>query len=239
APCFHHDRMNCHAVLCALFDINARFGSTLSYSYCQRKLEKLKIRYRVFSWITRLVVVEWDPKTNHISADDYTWEQIATVKSIGKANVNAVEPQWTALWILFGEITTINDWDDEDVFFDRAGTCVDDGWVHNGNAPSDDTSYESPNDDTTDNDNDDPSWWAFIQEYYASDSGTGSVNIHPARSANRRLVVIALRRKKALKGMQAHQALAHQMIPNTVKTLLLHTSRSICYVINPRSQKFE
>ncbi|KAK4424895.1 hypothetical protein Salat_1683100 [Sesamum alatum] len=177
---FHHDRMNCHAVLCALFDINARFGSTLSYSYCQRKLEKLKIRYRVFSWITSLVAVEWDPKTNHISADDYTWEQIAKVKSIGKAYVNAVEPQWTALWILFGEITTINDWDDEDVFFDRAGTCVDDGWVHNGNAPSDDTSYESPNNDTADNGNDDPSWWAFIQEYYASDSGTGSVNANPS-----------------------------------------------------------
>ncbi|KAK4416634.1 hypothetical protein Salat_2488900 [Sesamum alatum] len=114
----NHDHMNCHAVLCALFDINANLDTTLSYSYCQRKLEKLKIRYRV--------------------------------KSIGKAYVNAVEPQWTALWILFGEITRNNDWDDEDVFFDRAGLCVDDGWVHNGNAPSDETSYESPNDDTAD-----------------------------------------------------------------------------------------
>ncbi|KAK4434862.1 hypothetical protein Salat_0649100 [Sesamum alatum] len=94
---FHYERVNCHAVLCALFDINARFGCTLSYSYCQRRLEKLKIRYRVFSWITSLVAVEWDTKTNHISTDDYTWEQIAKVKSIGKAYVNAVEPQWTAL----------------------------------------------------------------------------------------------------------------------------------------------
>ncbi|KAK4441530.1 hypothetical protein Salat_0487900 [Sesamum alatum] len=93
---FHHDRVNCHPVLCVLFDINAR-----------------------------LVVVEWDPKKNMISADKYVWEQIAKAKTIGKCYVKAPEPQWSALWILFGEWPSDDSDEDESVYFDRAGTCLD------------------------------------------------------------------------------------------------------------------
>ncbi|KAK4435367.1 hypothetical protein Salat_0700100 [Sesamum alatum] len=159
---FHHERVNCHTVLCALFNINSRFGCTLSYSYCQRRLEKLKIQYRVFSWITSLAAVEWDRK------------------SIGKAYVNAIEPQWTALWILFGEYKTSNNWEDEDVFFDHAGTCLDDEWVQNGPPPSEESSDDNSYSDIANSGKEDPSWWDFIQEYYASDSGTASVNKHPS-----------------------------------------------------------
>ncbi|KAL0395348.1 UNVERIFIED_CONTAM: hypothetical protein Slati_4501000 [Sesamum latifolium] len=74
---FHHDRTNCHAVMCALFDINAKYGSTFSYSYCQRRLAKLKIRHRVFQWITRKAAVDWDPNLNTLRADEYVREQIS------------------------------------------------------------------------------------------------------------------------------------------------------------------
>ncbi|KAK4416802.1 hypothetical protein Salat_2505700 [Sesamum alatum] len=121
---FPHERTNCHAVLCALFGINARYGAKLSYSYCQRHLAKLKIRHHVFSWVTSLVAVEWDPKKNIISADTYVWEQIAKAKSIGKCYVKAPEPQWSALWILFGEWTGDDSDEDESVYFDRASTCL-------------------------------------------------------------------------------------------------------------------
>ncbi|KAK4426559.1 hypothetical protein Salat_1424500 [Sesamum alatum] len=144
---FHHERVNCHAVLCALFNIHARFCCTLSYSYCQRRLEKLKIRSRVFSWITSLAAMEWDPKTNQISVDNYLWEQIAK---------------------------------DEDVYFDRAGTCLDDEWVHNGPPPSEESSDDNSYCDIDDSGKEDLSWWAFIQVYYASNSGTASVNKHPS-----------------------------------------------------------
>ncbi|KAL0374102.1 UNVERIFIED_CONTAM: hypothetical protein Sradi_3325900 [Sesamum radiatum] len=36
------------AMPCYAFDINSAFDSKLSYSYCQRRLTKLKIRYRIF-----------------------------------------------------------------------------------------------------------------------------------------------------------------------------------------------
>ncbi|KAK4421595.1 hypothetical protein Salat_2110100 [Sesamum alatum] len=159
---FHEDRHNCHAVLCALFDINARYGCTLSYSYCQRRLTKLKIRHRVFSWITSLVAVEWDPNKNTIYADDYVWEQIAKAKTIGKCYVNAPERQWTSLWVLFGECTGDFDDEEEAIFFDRAGTCLDDEWVH-PNKPLHDASSEDSSDGHNDELGlDDPSWWDFV-----------------------------------------------------------------------------
>ncbi|KAK4424858.1 hypothetical protein Salat_1679400 [Sesamum alatum] len=175
---FHHERTNCHAVLCALFDINARYGATLSYSYCQRRLAKLKIRHHVFSWVTSLVAVEWDPKKNIISADTYVWEQIAKAKSIAKCYVKAPEPQWSVLWILFGEWIGDDSDEDESVYFDRAGTCLDDEWVTNKAPPADDSYGDSSFGNDHDVEREEPSWWAFVQEYYASDSGTGSVNTH-------------------------------------------------------------
>ncbi|KAK4438564.1 hypothetical protein Salat_0190900 [Sesamum alatum] len=73
-----------------------------------------------------------------------------------------------------------NDWEDDDVFFNRAGTCLDDEWVHNGPPLSEDSSHNNSYGQLDDSGNDDPSWWAFIPEYYASDSGTTSVNKHPS-----------------------------------------------------------
>ncbi|KAK4429050.1 hypothetical protein Salat_1205000 [Sesamum alatum] len=151
---FHEDRQNCHAVLCALFDINARYGSTLSYSYCQRRLTKLKILHRVFSY-TSLVAVEWDPNKNTISADDYA-------KTIGKCYVNAPERQWTLLWVLFGECTGDFDDEKETIFFDRDGTCLDDEWVHPNKTLSDASSENSSDGHSDELGMEDPSWWAFV-----------------------------------------------------------------------------
>ncbi|KAK4435697.1 hypothetical protein Salat_0733200 [Sesamum alatum] len=148
---FHEDRQNCHAVLCALFDINARYGT-----------------------------VEWDPNKNTISADDYVWEQIAKAKTIGKCYVNAPERQWTSLWVLFGECTGDFDDEEESIFFDRAGTCLDDEWVHPNKTLSDSSSENSSDGHSDELGMEDPSWWAFVQEYYASDSGTASVNTYSA-----------------------------------------------------------
>ncbi|KAK4415906.1 hypothetical protein Salat_2698000 [Sesamum alatum] len=67
-----------------------------------------------------------DPKKNTISTDKYVWEQIAKAKTIGKCYVKAPEPQWNALWILFGEWPSDDDDEDESVYFDRVGTCLDD-----------------------------------------------------------------------------------------------------------------
>ncbi|KAK4435017.1 hypothetical protein Salat_0664700 [Sesamum alatum] len=125
-----------------------------------------------------LVAVEWDPKTNRISTDKYVWEQIAKAKSIGKAYVNTPEPQWSALWILFGECPSGNDFEDESVFFDCVGTCLDDEWVHDRPPSSNESSNDNSYGYIEDSDYDDPSWWPFVQEYYASDSGTTSVNKH-------------------------------------------------------------
>ncbi|KAK4432987.1 hypothetical protein Salat_1060900 [Sesamum alatum] len=141
---FHHNRVNCHAVLCALFDINARYRSTLSYSYCQRRLAKLKIRHQVFSWVTSLVAAEWDPKKNIISA--------------------------------YKEWPSDESDEDESVYFDRAGTCLDDEWVNTKAPPADDSYGDSSFGHDHDVESEEPSWWAFVQEYYASDSGTDSVN---------------------------------------------------------------
>ncbi|KAK4434318.1 hypothetical protein Salat_0594600 [Sesamum alatum] len=165
-------------VHCALFDINARYGSTLSYFYWQRRLAKLKIRHQVFSWITSLVAVEWDPKKNMILADKYVWEQIAKAKTIDKCYVKEPEPQWSALWILFGEWPADDDDEDESVYFDRAGTCLDDEWVHAKAPPADDSYGDSSFGHDHDVVPEEPSWWAFVQEYYASNSGTDSVNTH-------------------------------------------------------------
>ncbi|KAK4424911.1 hypothetical protein Salat_1684700 [Sesamum alatum] len=75
--------------------------TTLSYSYCQRRLAKLKIRHQ------------------------------------------APEPQWSALWILFGEWHGDDSDEDESIYFDRAGTCLDDEWV-NTKAPRPMTRMETP-----------------------------------------------------------------------------------------------
>ncbi|KAK4428978.1 hypothetical protein Salat_1197800 [Sesamum alatum] len=151
---FHHEYVNCLAVLCALFDIILDLAKTLSYSYYQHRLAKLKIRYQVFSWITGLVAVKWDPKTNIISMDKYVWEQIAKSPSG-------------------------NDFEDESVFFDHAGTCLDDEWVHDKLTSSDESSQDNSYGIIDNSNDDDLSCWAFVKEYYASDSKTASVNKHP------------------------------------------------------------
>ncbi|KAK4413215.1 hypothetical protein Salat_2734100 [Sesamum alatum] len=115
---------------------------------------------------------------NRISVDKYVWEQIAKAKSIGKAYVNAPEPQWSALWILFGECPLGNDFEDESVYFDRADTCLDDEWVHVMPPLADESSEENSYEHIDDSDDEDPLWWAFVQEYYALDSGTASANNH-------------------------------------------------------------
>ncbi|KAK4412541.1 hypothetical protein Salat_2901200 [Sesamum alatum] len=117
-------------------------------------------------------------KKNIISADTYVWEQIAKAKSIGKCYVKAPEPQWSALWILFGEWTGDDSDEDESVYFDRAGTCLDDKWVTNKAPPADDSYDDSSFGNDHDVEREEPSWWAFVQEYYASDSGIESVNTH-------------------------------------------------------------
>ncbi|KAL2228792.1 UNVERIFIED_CONTAM: hypothetical protein Sindi_1858900 [Sesamum indicum] len=79
------------------------------------------------------------------------------------------------LCILFG-----NDWFDDSLednseFFDPSGTCVDDGWVHDIPPREEDfDSYHSWISYTSSDG--DPSWWAFVQEYYASDRDPESVN---------------------------------------------------------------
>ncbi|KAK4394007.1 hypothetical protein Sango_1871500 [Sesamum angolense] len=80
--------------------------------------------------ITRLAAVEWDPKQNIISTDDYVWEQISKAKKIGKAYVRPVEPHWSALLMLVGDCGSDDSGDNEQDFFDPSGTCPDDGWVH-------------------------------------------------------------------------------------------------------------
>ncbi|KAK4422008.1 hypothetical protein Salat_2151500, partial [Sesamum alatum] len=64
-------------------------------------------------------------------------------KTIGKCYINALEPQWTSLLILFGECTADFDNEEESVYFDRAGTYLDDEWVHPNIPPVDDSSWPS------------------------------------------------------------------------------------------------
>ncbi|KAK4409392.1 hypothetical protein Sango_0012200 [Sesamum angolense] len=137
-----------------------RFNVTLSYSYCQQHLEKLKIRFRVFCWITSLAAVEWGPSLKVISADEYVWEQICKARKIDD--------------IL----------DDEECFFDADGTCPDDGWVHQ-NPPCIDnsSSYRSDSYMGSSNEDDHASWWAFVQEYYASNINPESVNMPTKKPA--------------------------------------------------------
>ncbi|KAK4429246.1 hypothetical protein Salat_1224900 [Sesamum alatum] len=103
-------------------------------------IQSLLAHHRKGTFHHDLVVVEWDPKKNIISADTYVWEQIAK--------------------------------------FDRGGTCLDDEWVTNKAPPADDSYGDSSFGNDHDVEQEEPSWWAFVQEYYASDSGTGSVNTH-------------------------------------------------------------
>ncbi|KAL0434925.1 UNVERIFIED_CONTAM: hypothetical protein Sradi_0200400 [Sesamum radiatum] len=78
--------------------------------------------------------------------------------------------------MLFGECGSDDNVEDEQEFFDLSGTCVDDGCVHEPSPSTDDClEYESDSYMEASSE-DDPSWWAFIQEYYASDTDTGSVN---------------------------------------------------------------
>ncbi|KAK4420108.1 hypothetical protein Salat_2423700, partial [Sesamum alatum] len=84
----------------------------------------------------------------------------------------------SALWVLSGECPSDIDFEDESVYFDRADTCLDDEWVHVMPPSAYDSSGDSSYDHIDDRGDDNPSWWAFVQEYYASDSGTPSVNNH-------------------------------------------------------------
>ncbi|KAL0301354.1 UNVERIFIED_CONTAM: hypothetical protein Sradi_6412200 [Sesamum radiatum] len=87
--------------------------------------------------------------------------------------------------MLFGDCSEDDNVEDEQDFFDPFGTCPDDGWVHEI-PPSVEESSEYESDNYMDADSElDPSWWAFIQEYYASDTDTASVNMDMGNNRRR------------------------------------------------------
>ncbi|KAL0301866.1 UNVERIFIED_CONTAM: hypothetical protein Sradi_6463400 [Sesamum radiatum] len=96
--------------------------------------------------------------------------------------MRAVEPHWNALMMLFGDCGSDDNIDYEQEFFDPFETCVHDGWVHEI-PPSVEESFEYEFNSYMDaNRKCDPSWSAFIQKYYASDTDTASVTMNVGKS---------------------------------------------------------
>ncbi|KAK4421628.1 hypothetical protein Salat_2113400 [Sesamum alatum] len=96
---FHHDRVNYHAVLCSIYDVNKEHLSRHSYATGQNKLKKLKERHALFNWL--LTLSGW--------VDDYPPPPINEIILANIGHLNDTSIDSTSLWHFFEEYYASDD----------------------------------------------------------------------------------------------------------------------------------
>ncbi|KAK4430738.1 hypothetical protein Salat_0835500 [Sesamum alatum] len=167
---FHRDRVNYHAVLCSIFDVNKEHVARHSYATGQNKLKKLKERHALFSWLLTVSGVFCNKVHQYVIADDVTWELIIKEHVLAKCYVNAYEDLYEKLCLLFGtDPPTYPCLAEEEEVDSIASFAVLPGWVDDYPPPPMNEIILANIGHLDDASIDSTSLWRFLEEYYASD----------------------------------------------------------------------
>ncbi|KAK4427157.1 hypothetical protein Salat_1484600 [Sesamum alatum] len=154
---FRPDRPNIHAVMCALYDLNKKYGTKVTYEWAQTRVARLRERYELFSWVISREGVIWNPRLGFVTAPNQLWRTLVRQNKHARCYVNAAEELWEELCILIDrDNDERNDVIDAD-HFDLNVPAPAEGWVDppppraNENAP------------------------AALDAYYGSDSDADSI----------------------------------------------------------------
>ncbi|KAK4414672.1 hypothetical protein Salat_2880200 [Sesamum alatum] len=176
---FRPDRPNIHAIMCALYDVNKKYGTRVTYEWAQTRVARLRERYELFSWVITREGVIWNPRLGFVTAPDQLWRTLVRQNKRARCYVNAAEELWEELCILFDrDNEERNDVIDADRF-DLNVPAPAEGWVDppppraNENAPVAAPTILNNVDSSGSSSSSD--FWAALDAYYGSDSDADSV----------------------------------------------------------------
>ncbi|KAK4434857.1 hypothetical protein Salat_0648600 [Sesamum alatum] len=119
---FHPERVNIHAVMCALYDLSKEHGMKVAYEWAQTRVAHLRERYELFKWVVYTDGVIWNPRLGFLTAPDQGNKRV-------KCYVNAYEDLWEALCIFFDHDNQERNYVIDVDCFDLNVRTQPEGWV--------------------------------------------------------------------------------------------------------------
>ncbi|KAK4433246.1 hypothetical protein Salat_1086900 [Sesamum alatum] len=112
---FRPERPNIHAVMCALYDINKKYKTKITYEWVQTRVVSLRERYQLFRWVVNL-------------EGNFSYLTILQNRK-ARCYVNAYEDLWPQLCVLFERPNNPQDDVIQADRFDLNVSARDVGWV--------------------------------------------------------------------------------------------------------------
>ncbi|KAK4418841.1 hypothetical protein Salat_2296900 [Sesamum alatum] len=73
---FHPDRPSIHAVMCSLYDVNKTYGTKVVYEWAQTRVERLRERYHLFSWVVNTEGIIWNARLGLVTGPNHVWQSL-------------------------------------------------------------------------------------------------------------------------------------------------------------------
>ncbi|KAK4435763.1 hypothetical protein Salat_0739800 [Sesamum alatum] len=136
---FRPERLNIHATMCALYDVNKKYKTKITYEWAQTRVASLRERYQLFRWVVNSEGVTWNNRLGFVTAPDHVWRRLRRQNRKARCYVNAYEDLWPQLCVLFERPNNPADDVIQADHFDLNVPARDVGWVeapqqHDGQA---------------------------------------------------------------------------------------------------------
>ncbi|KAK4425442.1 hypothetical protein Salat_1738200 [Sesamum alatum] len=169
------DGKNIHAVMCALYDVNKKHGSKVTFEWAQTRVARLRERYDIFRWVVNNEGVVFNQRLGFVAANDQVWKRICRENKRARCYINAYEDLWEELSRLFDPANYAdNDVIDADRF-DLNVPPPEEGWVDAPPCQVKQSVGDSKPGNLSDSSDYSSSMWGWMQEFYGSESDADSV----------------------------------------------------------------
>ncbi|KAK4428640.1 hypothetical protein Salat_1163800 [Sesamum alatum] len=156
---FRPRRKNIHEVMCALYDVNKKHGSKVTFEWAQTRVARLRERYDIFRWVVNSEGVVFNQRLGFVAANDQVWKRICREE--------------------LSQLFDPANYADNDVIdadkFDLNVPPPEEGWVDALPCQVKQSVGDSTPGNLSDSFDDSSSMWGWMQEFYGSESDADSV----------------------------------------------------------------